>query len=402
MGKTLSIAVAGDICPKNDDAKKCILSGKSAEILRGIQDALDRADLRLAQWETVISPHEKPITKSGPNLLTPPGSEDFLVKGKFDVALMANNHTGDHSPSGVMDTIGYIQRAGIKTVGAGANAKEAAQPLRLVKNGLKISILNFCETEFGTAREDIPGANAMDEMTNLLQIGEERKENDIVLVVIHGGNEYNPIPSPRMRKYYSAFARGGASAVINIHTHCPQGIELVEGVPIIYCPGNFFFPKLSLDDFDPYSFWWSGYLPRISFDEKGAYELELTPYCFSPNPWKIEALQGNARQWFLNYVDKISRLAVEEGGHWFDIWCAWRCEGMLGWIKRAPAAELEANPEAPEALKRLPVIRHMFSCQAHCEVTCRFLQLIEQGKLTTLKAEFPRLYELQHAGFCEA
>lgn len=98
----------------------------------------------------------------------------------------------------------------------------------------------------------------MDEMADLLQIRSERRENDVVLVVVHGGNEYNPIPSPRMRKLYSAFARAGASAVVNIHTHCPQGIELVENVPIVYCPGNFFFPSVSGAPFDPHQFWWSG------------------------------------------------------------------------------------------------------------------------------------------------
>ncbi len=399
-GKNLSIAIAGDVCP-GDHAADAILNGESRKILQEIQPALDRADLRLVQWETVISGHWKPITKSGPNLLVPPGCEAFITAGRFDVALLANNHIGDHSPAGVLDTIRHIRNAGVRTVGAGCNSADAAKPLHLEKNGLRISILNFCETEFGTAGEDVPGSNAMDEMADLLQIRSERRENDVVLVVVHGGNEYNPIPSPRMRKLYSAFARAGASAVVNIHTHCPQGIELVENVPIVYCPGNFFFPSVSGAPFDPHQFWWSGYLPRISFDERGAYEIELTPYCFSPDPWKIEPLRGKQRQWFLDYVDQISRMALSEGDHWFDVWCAYRCEAMLSWVKNSPAAALLENLSDHEALRKLPVIRHMFTCQAHCEVTRRMFLLIEQGKIQRLREELPELADLQRAKFAD-
>ncbi len=399
-GKNLSVAIAGDVCPR-DNAADAVLSGKSGEILREIQPVLDRADLRLVQWETVISEHWKPITKSGPNLLVPPGCEAFITAGRFEIALLANNHIGDHSPSGVLDTIRYIRNAGVRTVGAGCDAADAARPLHLEKNGLRISVLNFCEMEFGTAGKEIPGSNAMDEMDSLLQIGAERRENDIVLVVIHGGNEYNPIPSPRMRKLYSAFARAGASAVVNIHAHCPQGVELVENVPVVYCPGNFFFPSAPGVPFDPHHFWWSGYLPRISFDELGAYEIELTPYCFSPEPWKIEPLHGKQRQWFLNYVDLISSMLLSEGDYWFDLWCAYRCEAMLSWVKNSPAAALAENLSDHEALQKLPVIRHMFTCQAHYEVTRRMFLLIEQGKMQRLREELPELADLQRAKFAD-
>lgn len=131
-GKNLSIAIAGDVCP-GDHAADAILNGESRKILQEIQPALDRADLRLVQWETVISGHWKPITKSGPNLLVPPGCEAFITAGRFDVALLANNHIGDHSPAGVLDTIRHIRNAGVRTVGAGCNSADAAKPLHLEK-----------------------------------------------------------------------------------------------------------------------------------------------------------------------------------------------------------------------------------------------------------------------------
>ena len=86
VGKQLSVAISGDICPWKS-AEQVILDGKSSEILKGIQPALDKADLRIAQWETVITDKLNPITKAGPNLSVAPGCEAFLTAGKFDVGV---------------------------------------------------------------------------------------------------------------------------------------------------------------------------------------------------------------------------------------------------------------------------------------------------------------------------
>ena len=396
---SISVAITGDICP-HKSAEAPILEGKSAEMLQGIQPALDKADIRIAQWETVISDKPNPILKCGPNLIVKPGCEAFLTAARIDVALLANNHTADHGPESEMETIKYLNAAGIKTVGAGATEESARQPLHIAKDGFAISILNFCETEFGTSWEDHPGTNAMDDFENILQIAEEKKKYDIVIVIIHGGNEYNPIPSPRMKKLYRAFARAGASAVMNIHTHCPQGIEVVDGVPIIYCPGNFFFSDMGT--YDPKNFWWSGYLPRITFDAKGAHEIEITPYTFKPEPWRIEALEGAQRQWYLDYVDKISALLKTEGDHWYDVWCAYRVTTPLSWMKNYPIIGLLDNLEDPEALKKLPALRHMMTCQSHNDLTRRIFLLLERGRIKELQKEIPALTELRTARFSEA
>lgn len=399
FAKNVSVAVAGDICP-HKSAEPMILDGKAPEMLKNIKPYLDKADLRIAQWETVISDKLNPILKCGPNLIVKPGCEEFLKAGGFDVALLANNHTGDHGPENEIETIKYLQASGIKTVGAGATEEDAKKPLHLEKNGFSISILNFCETEFGTSWEDHAGTNAMDEFENILQIVEEKKKYDIVIVIIHGGNEYNPIPSPRMRKTYRAFARAGASAVINIHTHCPQGIEILDGkTPIIYAPGNFFFSDMGT--FNLSDFWWSGYLPRIAFDKDGAYEVEITPFYFAPDPWRIEVLKDAQRQWFLDYIDKLSALLLTEADHWYDVWCAYRYTLPFGWINVLPVEALRDDCENAEGLKHLPPIRHMMTCQAHNELTKRIFLLTERRKIKELQKEIPALTELRTAHFAE-
>ena len=104
IGSQVKIAIAGDVCPHRS-AEEYLLAGNAGKLLAGIQGALDDADLRIVQWETVISDTPDPITKCGPNLLVKPGCEAFLTAGKFDIALMANNHTGDHAGAGVVSTM---------------------------------------------------------------------------------------------------------------------------------------------------------------------------------------------------------------------------------------------------------------------------------------------------------
>ena len=161
-GDSVRIAIAGDVCP-HKGAEEYLLAGNASKILAGIKPALEDADLRIVQWETVISDTPDPITKCGPNLIVKPGCESFLTEGGFDIALMANNHTGDHAGAGVLSTLKILKETGLMTVGAGVNAADAAKALRFEKNGIKFSLINICEMEFGTAREDYPGANAMRE-----------------------------------------------------------------------------------------------------------------------------------------------------------------------------------------------------------------------------------------------
>ena len=397
--KKFRIAVAGDICPaRAGDAE--ILGGGTRDILASLQSTLDRADLRIAQWEVVLTNEDTPILKCGPNLKTDPGCVKFLTEGGFEVALLANNHTGDYGENGVLSTLDVLKKAKIRTVGAGKDAESARKVLRMTRDGFKISIFNFCEYEFGCAWGDHAGANAMDLLPDLQQVRDEKCKADIILVIMHGGNETNPIPSPRVKQLCRAFAEAGAGAVMNIHTHCPQGIEVFKGVPIVYCPGTFYFPYPS-QKFDPANFWWSGYLPTFEFDRSGACSVEVTPYLLEPEPWRLTALSGEQRKWYLDYLQKISTEMLDNGDHWFDVWCAYRHWLPLEWFPAFDVAAFSKDPEDADALQKLPAPRHMFTCQAHCELTRRTMLLLERKEIKKLQAEIPALEELRTARFAE-
>ena len=397
--KKFRIAVAGDVCPACAGSEE-ILTGNTGNILKSIQPVLDRADLRVAQWEVVLTNEDTPILKCGPNLKCDPACVDFLKKGNFEVALLANNHTGDYGENGVLSTLDVLKKNKIRTVGAGKDAASAGKVLRMSKNGFKISIFNFCEYEFGCAWGDHAGANPTDPLLHIQQVRDEKYKADIILVVMHGGNEYNPIPSPRVKQLCRAFAEAGASAVMNIHTHCPQGIEVVKGVPIVYCPGNFYFPYPAVE-YTLSHFWWSGYLPVFEFDRAGACSVEVTPYMMEPDPWRVTALIGKSRQWYLDYLQKISAEMQENGDHWYDVWCARQYAMPLDLFANMDSAAFTGDPEDAGALLKLPRPRNMLTCQAHYELARRVALLLERKAIGDLQKEIPALEELRTARFAE-
>jgi len=385
----LSIVITGDACPWKD-AVKPIKNGDSIEILKDIQPFLDAADLSIIQWETPLTDDDTPIDKSGPNLKCPPKCVEFVKAGGFDVALLANNHIGDFGTAPVTQTIDLLEENGIKTVGAGKNLVDATKPLFLKKNGFKIGIINIAENEFGTAGKNKAGCAPLAPLDNIKTIKQTADKADITLVIIHGGNEQNPVPSPRMIRTCRAFAEAGASAVINIHAHCPQGIELWDRVPIVYCPGNFFFPNPWLN-FDRKNFWWTGYLPKLSFDHYGAFAIEITPFIFSSFPYKIEPLAGHEKDDFCKYLSKISAIInnSDEAEKYFDAWCVMNGLEQIAAIKNC----------SHEEVKQLMVLRNHFTCESHNELKTNYLRILEERRIEEAAKFIPQLQKLQQADF---
>lgn len=395
-GETLTLVIAGDTCPR-ETAAADVSAGRSGEILEPVRKFFDDADLRLVQWETPVTDSDTPIIKSGPNIRCAPDSVKLLQAGNFDIALLANNHIGDYGPAAVNETISRLHAAGLQTVGAGKDLAEARRPLRLKKNGVPLSIINVAEHEFGTATPDTPGANPLDVAPLLLQIARERRAGSIVLVVGHGGNEYNPVPSPRMVANCRAFVEAGASAVVNIHTHCPQGMEIYQGAPIVYSTGNFFFPMRDRQTFDPENLWFTGYVPRFTFDRNGAVAAEILPCRFVDSPWRVEPLEGAAARRFADYFDTLNSL-IADTKPCFEAWCTivggWNFET----IQRSTAGAPFADPGAMEVRKQILPLRNLFTCEAHKEMMDTYLRLIETGRLAEAAQKADLLKQLQHPG----
>lgn len=395
----LSFLFAGDFCPRGPVPEKLLAEGKGASIMEPLQSVLRSADVSFIQFETPLTNADTPICKSGPNLKCSPESIEIMHSWGGDVALLANNHTGDYGPEPVIETIEILQKHGFQTVGAGKDLKAAQEPLVFTKHGFKIGVINIAENEFGGALRDQAGANPLSPFYNLRQIKELSPKVDTCVVVIHGGNETNPVPSPRVVNMCRAFVDAGADIVINIHTHCPQGIETWNGKPIVYSLGNFYFPNVWTDTYDPKSFWYTGYMVRFQVDRKGAFSIEAIPIHFGLEATRVELLEGEEKKGFLEHLAKISEPLSDwdEIMRFHEAWAAGPGNYVAKFIATANwSLEDFDNPEKKKALMPL---RNIFTCEAHCELVGTWLKLFEQGRLKQAAEFYPQLQTLREATF---
>ena len=402
----LRVAMAGDFCP-GTYGSSLARDGHAPEVFATLAPFLSDCDLRIIQFETPLTRTPAPIPKTGPNLISSPECADML-QGFFDVALLANNHIGDHGHAAVLETIRELRSRGVATVGAGANIDEAAAPLRLVAGGRPVSILNFAEFEFGIAEADSPGAAPQRPSADVRTVAAEAAAGRTVVVVLHGGHEGFPFPSPRIRDLCRSLAEAGASLVINCHEHCPQGVEWLGGVPIIYCPGNLWFPN---DDGSPFSVMWRpalwsfGYVAKVIFDDDGPFAIDLLPFRAEPN--RVLPLEGAARKEFLEYVARISE-PIGDDARLQALFDSWSTEHGRHYLKISTASfpdEWRQN-RRPNSWEK-PVtdprpfleMRNIFTCESHNDMVRRCLRLAVEGRLYGAMHGNPGMAALQNPEF---
>ncbi|MDZ7693149.1 MAG: CapA family protein [Balneolaceae bacterium] len=239
--KNINIVITGDthlgserVC---ENALKCNVDNLLAEFLTVIQNS----DLAITNIESPIIDQGEPSVKFGPHLKSPVDSLKVIKEAGFDLVTLANNHIMDYGEEGLISTLDNCKRLGIETVGAGKNFSEASATKYCNLQGTNIAIINLCENEFGTASGNSCGSHPLDPIQNYYTIKETSNEADIVVVIVHGGHEMYPLPSPRMKKTYRYFVDSGADVVVGHHTHCYSGYEVYKNSPIFYSLGNFLF-----------------------------------------------------------------------------------------------------------------------------------------------------------------
>lgn len=393
-GDLVHVLLAGDFCPIRR-TEEAVLAGRSTDMVASMASLLREADLSMVNLEAPLTRTETPIRKTGPNLRGDPGCVNFLVEAGFHAANLANNHILDMGSAGVLDTLATLQSQGVAAVGAGRDLESATQPLSLEIKGRRIAVLAYAENEFSIAGVDSAGAANLDPVSNLGQVHRVSLEHDCTLVLVHGGNEYCPIPSPGMRQRYRSLARAGAAAVVATHTHCPQGMEVVDGVPIVYSMGNFLFdtPWEGGADSDP-DMWWKGYLVKLAFSDHSAVSVELVPYSSGPDGTRVTLLEGDDRRDFLDYLQHISGIIGDEAKRQ-NLWDAWCLTQGSFWMDSFRQVRMPAPDDGDGAEMNRLVVRNGFTCEAHREVVTTFLKMVCENRMDEAGAHRAELVDLQ-------
>ena len=378
----LKIIFTGDFAPCR--GFESVVLDKKEQVLADALPLIESADLSFTNLECPLTAHNQTINKSGPALKA---SLDCIEALKpFSVIGLANNHILDFGKKGLMDTLQACKEAGLPTIGAGLDLDAAQRPFVQKVNGVKVAIIAIAEHEFNQSEKGGVGSAPIDPIDNYQQIKQAKEQADIVIVTLHGGNEYFPYPRPGLRKLCQHYIDLGVEAVICHHPHVPGAYEYYQGRPIIYSLGNLIF-----DATKPPKDWELGYMAQLSFDQESKQfsSLELIPYKQSVGLGGVQLLTGQEKEAFLSRIESYSQ-NLENNQAWLDEWQAFVTKQTDSYILRhffpatfrglgllarnTPIAKLFFNRK--NSLPKLNMLR----CQSHRELLTAALESKSQPR----------------------
>lgn len=312
MTNKITALFAGDFAPCRRFEE--VVSSRGQDVLGDALPVIKNADLSFVNLECPLTSTNESINKDGPALKAAPicvtAIQDFSVVG------LANNHVLDYGRKGLEETLKVCSDHGLPVVGAGLSLAEAQNVFVKECDGTRIAVIAIAEYEFNQSEQGGAGSAPIDLIDNYQQIKKARRIADIVILTLHGGNEYFPYPRPGHRKMMHHFIDLGVDAVICHHPHVPGSYEIYNGKPIVYSLGNLIFDNAKTPED-----WDLGYMVQMSFDvvSKKLNSLELIPYEQSVELGGVKLLRGQDKKNLLDRVEGYRR-KLETETEWLDEW----------------------------------------------------------------------------------
>jgi poly-gamma-glutamate synthesis protein (capsule biosynthesis protein) len=261
---------------------------------------LRSSDLRITNLECPLTRSDDAVFKSGSVLKGVPEHITGLTAVPFEIVTLANNHVFDYGVAAFRETLDLLEANGIQFVGAGTNRQAAVEPLIVRIAETTLALISFSEGEDLTGAADGPGVFGweIDAVTDAVKTA--KRAADLVFVICHAGVEYIPFPPPYLAKALTTIADAGADLVVGHHPHVPQGIQIVDGSPVVYSLGNFVF-------YQPSDLLYRkiGYLLKVGISQRSLTGLRVVPYRISAQGLKL--LRGRRLAWFLGKMGRISQ-----------------------------------------------------------------------------------------------
>ncbi len=230
-----------------------------AELLTHVAPLLEDADLTVVNLESPVSedPWFDPTRPRPPGFLedkdlafaSAPESVHALAEVGVDVVALGNNHVYDATDDGLALTLATLDEAGIARFGAGRTVDEAWTPAIVERKGQRLAFLG-CTTVSGydqsianVVTEEHGGAAACAEERLRNEVLSAAATADVVVVMIHGGQEYQAEPSGIAERFTAIAEQAGADLVVNGHPHVVGEVSLQEGRLRAETLGNLLFDQ---------------------------------------------------------------------------------------------------------------------------------------------------------------
>ena len=217
-------------------------SGELKQMLsEELLNAMTQADVFFLNQECSISSEGEAL--EGKGVLHANADRMKILEGLgADVVSLGNEHAADFGQDALKENLELLKNAKIAAVGAGADANQAKQPVYLIVNGIKIGFTaaSGVEDTFDLAAGE--GKAGIQEYTDTKQyedvIREAAANCDYLIVYDHEGKGDTNNVEAYQKEHAAAFLEAGADLVPGGHSDRLQGMEYINGKPVVYSMGS--------------------------------------------------------------------------------------------------------------------------------------------------------------------
>ena len=218
-----------------------------------VKSLISDADITIANQETILGGAELGLS-TYPSFNSPYEVADALQYVGVDIVSMANNHTLDRGEQAIMNATDYLRKIDMRYVGSYRNEEDRNTPRILTKKDISVGFLSYT---YGTNGIPVPEGkdylvNYIDQEKIVTDIENLQDKTDFVVVSMHFGTQYEPLPNDEQIYLADLLTNNGADVIIGHHPHVLQPVDWVSSENshdrfVMYSLGNFLSNQDGLD-----------------------------------------------------------------------------------------------------------------------------------------------------------
>lgn len=231
-----------------------------------------QADIAFGNLESPITTRGFP--QGGIALRSRPEVTEGLSYAGFDVMSLANNHTADYGAVGLLDTMSHLDGEEIAFVGLTRDDDEGQVALMREANGLRIAFLAYNHVGLpwdAVTGEGVSGPAWLEPELAYADVSEAAQDADFVVVSMHLGEEYTPLPDEFQQQVALGMLDAGAGLVLGHHPHVVGAVAFEERGFVAYSLGNFVFDQPFSEETQ------QGLILLGLIDHSGLKQIQLVP-----------------------------------------------------------------------------------------------------------------------------
>lgn len=224
-----------------------------------------------------------------PVFAAPPMIAGWIAHAGWDACVTASNHSLDGGYDGLVRTANLFDAAGVPQVGTFRSRAERRRPVIVrTDGGVRVGIV---AGTYGTNGFPLPEGRewsvSLWDADNLLAQAHAARQAgaDVVVVNLHGGNEYDPLPNAdQVALVKRLTGSADVDLVLGEHAHVVQPITRVNGKWVVYGMGNM---VAQSEPSQPRAY--EGITVQFTFSEGPGGRFRVSDAAYVPTTWNVWA-----------------------------------------------------------------------------------------------------------------